>query len=762
MSQNISQHDDIGAFGADIECYETHTHTIRHGSNIEAVGSSSRPPCKQCFGASCLGATAPSLVCVPLVGRAALRLCWATMTASDGNAAGSASTGDQGEGKEYQSLKELTHQSAAIGKWLLTVGETPRAWEYGFSLNGKQCKGKRFEVNMVSADAGVYCTGAFRRKTDNPAGNRKFDEALATFAYGSVWEASKIVLAKEKPCFISSPLKLMIDLSGSRMVPVLQKIYKMPSEATPLDTLHTILMCPPQQRVDITALLFQISPVREASTARGDRLIFDVTIRDDSGPERACEASFTVFLQKTESSRKRHAELEQTLANKKPVTFFALQCDMEEAKKIVKPDFERFRWAACKSGARGEELLSKAENILNPNGTVTVISQIPEFEPKEAEDYVTVPATHTTCELLNATIRSGVQLMEAQSTGEQDSERKPALFQINHARICEPSGRDNLLTNNGERLFPLVRIVDRTGALEMRMREKVALELSGESSKESFLSEFDKGALNFPILSSVRVIVKKTAGAGEHAEELSAYIVEAEPQRLEVEAAPNKSLKELHKLLKVLPTSTERMMVAPVGAIKHSPHGGMVVEVDGKIQQCSCVLTFFAHTGKSQVDHLANGHRIVSKDIWNIPFTGGGEEPESTAPEHADKKAPGDFASFCTMNNVQYYTLSPGVVKEPVYAIVVISNAVEHGNTTMYMIDKVAKIEDKNMRVDIIKHFRKLGWALGESREKDAKRTSRTFSPTSTDTPYTVRKARRLSLAPSDASIASLASSKKE
>ena len=114
------------------------------------------------------------------------------------------------------------------------------------------------------------------------------------------------------------------------------------------------------------------------------------------------------------------------------------------------------------------------------------------------------------------------------------------------------------------------------------------------------------------------------------------------------------------------------------------------------------------------------------------------------------------------MDNVQYYSLSPTCGKEPAYAIVVISNAVEHGDKTMYMIDKVAKVEDKNTRVEMIKHFKKLSWPLGESEGHDSNRKSRIFSPTSTETPYTVRKARRLSLSPSDASIASLASPKKD
>ena len=665
---------------------------------------------------------------------------------------------EQTKTKEFQSLKELTPQSAGIGTWLVTVGETPRQWEYTYHYTGKQHIGRRFEVNLLSEDGSVYCIGAWRRKADNPNGNKKFEEALRAFGYRTVWEASRVVLAKEKPCFISSPMKLMIDLSASKMVPVLQSIYQMPAEATPVDTLHTILKCPPNQRVDVSALVHHMSCAREASTAQGERLIFDVTIRDDSGPTTGSESSFTVFLPKSETGRKRYAELQQMQTDRKPVTFFALQCDMEGAKKIMKPDYERFRWAPCTEGPRAVELMAKAESILSLDEAVTVISKIPEFEPREAEDYITVPATHTTCELLSATLRSGVALMQAQST----SEDKPTLFQINHARIIEPSGRDNLLTNNGERLFPLVRVVDRTGALELRMREKVALEMSGTVSKEGFTEEAECGALNFHILSSVRVVVKKSTSAGEHAEELSAIIVEAESQKLELEAAPNKSVKELDNLLKMLPASSERMIVAPVNAIKHSPHGGMVVEVNDTIQQCSCVLTFIAHTGKSQVGTVAHGHRIVSKDIWNIPFESSEKEPESTAPEHADKKAAGEFASFCTMDNVQYYSLSPTCGREPVYAIVVISNAVEHGDKTMYMIDKVAKIDDKNMRLEVIKHFKKLSWPLGWNEGSEAKGKSRTFSPTSTETPYTVRKARRLSLSPSDASMASLASPKKE
>ena len=98
-----------------------------------------------------------------------------------------------------------------------------------------------------------------------------------------------------------------------------------------------------------------------------------------------------VFLPERETPRQAHAELHELYMARKPVTFFALECDLEAAKKIVKPDFERFRWAPRMSGARADELLANEESILDSTRAVTVISQIPEFEPIEAADYNQCP-----------------------------------------------------------------------------------------------------------------------------------------------------------------------------------------------------------------------------------------------------------------------------------------------------------------------------------------------------------------------------------
>ena len=238
------------------------------------------------------------------------------------------------------------------------------------------------------------------------------------------------------------------------------------------------------------------------------------------------------------------------------------------------------------------------------------------------------------------------------------------------------------------------------------------------------MEESEQGGLNFPIVCSVRVHLKKQTGIAEHGS-ISAIVVEVEAQDFSIQNMPNTSVLELHSLLKELHVNVERLVVAPIGCVAHSPHGGMVVNAYGKQHQCSCVLTLIAHTGKSIVQKIGTGHRIVSKEVWNIPFDLLLQRQEG-APEHASNTIDGQVASFCTMNNVQYYSLSSTRGKEPVYAMVVISNASNHEGKLLYMADKVAKIDDQAQVSNLITHFKKLAsWLKMKQRMSLRRRADR-------------------------------------
>ena len=153
-----------------------------------------------------------------------------------------------------------------------------------------------------------------------------------------------------------------------------------------------------------------------------------------------------------------------------------------------------------------------------------------------------------------------------------------------------------------------------------------------------------------------------------------------------------------------------------------------------------------AHVGKSRVEDLRGGSRIASKECWDVPFTAP-ESQASGAPEHAEVKLPGELASYCTLNNVQYYTLSPRKGKEPVTAVVVFASAHDSGNVLTIMVDKVHR-PDKDQVPAVRSVFAKL--SLLSLRYRDDGQAASMASCEGEHTPYNTKKARRLSATPTD------------
>ena len=338
----------------------------------------------------------------------------------------------------------------------------------------------------------------------------------------------------------------------------------------------------------------------------------------------------------------------------------------------------------------------------------------------------------------------------------------PAVFQINLARVIEPKSGEKLLTNDGSRLFPTVRVVDPTGTVELRMREKAALELSGASSKEEFSDLASTGALNFPILTSMRIAAqkKKEDSATEHADDRFDFIiVEATEQALLIpQAIPNASVEYLAQLMRSLPLDPTRMLAAPMSAVRFLRHTGMVVDGSSSTSQpfqASSVLSLVAHIGRSVVTELAGGHKLVSKGCWSVPFVQPATQDDG-APEHADKRILGEIASYCTMQNVQDYTLGGRNSKQASYALIIISSVhVASGDSThlTYMVDKVGDKLDAN-DVPALRGLRKKLSQAFNTTHCEQKTNSK---PEWKDdqTPYKAKKSKRLSYAPTDASLPS-------
>ena len=230
-----------------------------------------------------------------------------------------------------------------------------------------------------------------------------------------------------------------------------------------------------------------------------------------------------------------------------------------------------------------------------------------------------------------------------------------------------------------------------------------------------------------------------------------AMIVEATEQDLRSQGMPNVSMDFLTELLRALPSDEAKMLVAPIADVRHMRHVGMIVETEGSTQlKASCVLTLVAHIGRSSIKELPGGHKLVSKEIWNIPFLDEKEfGPECGAPEHADKRISGELASYCTNDNVQDYTLTSRRPKDAVYAVVIISGVQEVSGVTTYMVDKVnTHMIDSDNISSVRSLFRKLS-RIAQVSESHGK-LNKTPEWLPDQTPYKAKKTRRLSASPTD------------
>ena len=115
---------------------------------------------------------------------------------------------------------------------------------------------------------------------------------------------------------------------------------------------------------------------------------------------------------------------------------------------------------------------------------VTAIAEIHVFRARPEINHRSEPATLTVCRLLGLLRQSDPENLG----GVEACAAEPAqvVFQINHARVLEPKSGDNVFAKETDKLWPSVRVADSTGNVEVRMRKKAALELSGAPDAATF------------------------------------------------------------------------------------------------------------------------------------------------------------------------------------------------------------------------------------------------------------------------------------
>ena len=656
-------------------------------------------------------------------------------------------------------LEELNAKSAGIGKWMLKIHGMQMV-EYEYTRQSKVHKGQKLEC-LLLAQSGTYCHGVIKtqyNRTKNSGGGdpaAELETMMSKFQNGAVFTLTKVALAEAKAEFLGAPVKLCIDLRKTNCTAVLASLVQMPPAPAPSEELASILCLDSRQRVDLTALIIDMSVPRRETTPYGLKDIVDITVVDGSmtpGEPQQVSAKMSIFFETNVKGAALLKSMQETHMAKTPLAMYGLMCTPQGTAKCTLKTGQTFFWEVARGAyAKLIRLQSRANEMMQaPASSITS-----DWQPsRSARDFEAEPAVHSVCGWVAALIRPP-------AAGPDDNiQGVDTVFQINHCHVSIPGAGQTILTKDDARIWlPQVRLTDATGSLTVSMREKAALALSGLASRDDFVSAHATDNVSFPVLASVRVHLTRRKGADESnnleggaAEPafLDAVLVEAEDQDIQI--MPTSALLALQPVLKSLAGSEDDLKIARLQEISILPYIGMVVNG----LKCELALVFAAATEKSEFQKFGNGYRLITKNVLDVGFGPMAMKPEDC---RASATAKYDLVAICTEHNLTDYKMAPPRKAAAQYALLTISgvresaaDAEELGRKT-FMVDRMQLIEGPDNVTACQKMLGKLARARSQFTFEGTKRDRSAWADQPETPISSAKKVRALSKSPTDASL---------
>ena len=657
-------------------------------------------------------------------------------------------------------LRELNAKSAGIGTWVLMVHGVRRI-EYEYLWQNKPRKGQKLECLLVATD-GSYCQGVVKAQARSGGGVDpavELKQMKEKFQDGTIWSMTKVTLADEKSTFIGAPLKICVDMRKTKCGAMLQGSVAMPVAPALEEELESILSLDRAQRVDLTALIAHISSARREITALGHKDITDITLVDGSkkkGAEELLKARMSMFFNAGEQGAALLKSMQEAHASKTPSALYGMTCAPQDGGTYELKTGQSFFWEVARgtSAKLGRLQAQATEMLAAPASLITK-----EWQPTQsARNFENEPAYHSVCGWLAALTRPPSNSGTTEST-DQKAEGEDEVFQINHCHVAVPGSGDQVVTKDGSRIWlQHIRVMDATGSLQVSVREKAALALSGCISKAAFQEAHDTDNVSFPVLASIRVRLTKRKDDGSQSQEggareptfLGAVVVEAEDQ--DIEKMPTQALLELRPILQKLALSTEELTIATLKDFNALPHVGMVVAG----AKCALGLALVGATVKSDFQKCGEGYRLITKNVLDVGFGASGLKPEQCS---ALVETGFDLVAICTERNLTDYKMAPPRKTGAQYALVAISGvrqvltgAGEPGGK-VFMVERLQLVDGDENVVACQKMLAKLKYARNEFTFEGTKRDRSVWNQQAMTPTSSAKRVRRLSVSPSAASL---------
>ena len=515
-------------------------------------------------------------------------------------------------------LRELSKKTAGIGSWVFRVARSDII-EYNFQRDGQGKQACKLRVVLNSLDEGKYAVGLLRPQRGS---REELETALSSkWTKGSVWRFSKVAFHNEKPHFVHTPFKLVIDLRVTVAARIFGGDFQPADKAAPSSSVASICDIKLQKGLshmfDVTGLC-EMSPVRRHDTKLGARAIADITIYDGSTTalqKKAC-IEFTMFSKVGVGGGSPELDLlRDHIDGRRPLSFFGLSVRLSDAgAREVRPTGDFF-WEVAAGTKAGELAADTSLQSLDSSQRESLTPSVT-WEKKD-RDFLAEPSLLTTLALLD-------------TFGADPSYPVVGnVFQLNYVLLEAPTAGETITTNAGDRIW-LQKVLcrDATASIELAMRQKPALQLAGlDPESPDALTRFQElvndGCLQFPLLSSIRVSVEQRRAGGRDGadsnfpaweQSLNMIIVEACEQDLTMQ--PNVSYDGLLPCLKQCRSSEDRLVVASLSSIVAAEHYPLAVRDGDVVRPCSKALAvIFATERTLQAGTDSDAIRLTTKNV---------------------------------------------------------------------------------------------------------------------------------------------------
>ena len=195
-------------------------------------------------------------------------------------------------------LSELNSATAKTGRCWVVDAFRPAEDNYEYVWNGRRCHGTTLVVTLVAADdRSQYCQAHFRKYWWN---GPKYEQAKKAIEHGKRFIMSQVSFAQSgwMPAYVSCPLKLIVNLSQTTMVPCANTPGRTVQPA-PTATIASSTSLVDRQCFDVTGVVQEVQAVRRLPN---NRCSFVVKIYDgsvDPGTKKLSAMDLNIYFNAT-------------------------------------------------------------------------------------------------------------------------------------------------------------------------------------------------------------------------------------------------------------------------------------------------------------------------------------------------------------------------------------------------------------------------------------------------------------------------------